>query len=152
MRARLRAEGLESRERFRDIMMDAVAETGRNSDVVGEDVIGVILEPLGRKIRVHFRTADPVSQAELAGAGAVPQDRARRVRARASVTDVLAVMQRGQGLIERFDQAGQRIPLWCCPLRDAPVAPQTDRTQRGQHRCLTVEQRGAAVPAQAVTE
>jgi hypothetical protein len=66
MRARLRAEGQQSPERFRDIMMDAVAETGRNSDVVGEDVMGVILEPLGGKIRVHFRTADSMSQAELA--------------------------------------------------------------------------------------
>jgi hypothetical protein len=66
MRTRLRAEGLHSPERFRDIMMDAVAETGRNSDVVGEDVMGVILEPLGGKIRVHFRAADPLSQAELA--------------------------------------------------------------------------------------
>ena len=46
-----------------------------------------------------------------AGVRAVLQDRARRVRARASVTHVLAVMQHGEGLIERFDQAGQRIPL-----------------------------------------
>jgi hypothetical protein len=66
MRARLRDEGHHSPERFRDIMMDAIAETGRSSDVVGEDVMGVILEPLGRKIRVHFRSADPLSQAELA--------------------------------------------------------------------------------------
>ncbi|WP_304114853.1 hypothetical protein [Mycolicibacterium bacteremicum] len=66
MRARLRAEGLESPERFRDIMMDAVAETGSQSDVVGEDVMGVILEPLSGKIRVHFRTADPASQTKLA--------------------------------------------------------------------------------------
>jgi hypothetical protein len=66
MGARLRDEGMYSPERFRDIMMDAVAETGRNSDVVGEDVMGVILEPFSRKIRVHFRTADPMSQADLA--------------------------------------------------------------------------------------
>ena len=66
MRARLRAEGDESPERFRDIMMDAVAETGRKSDVVGEDVMGVILQPFARRIRVHFRSADQISQAELA--------------------------------------------------------------------------------------
>jgi hypothetical protein len=66
MRAKLRDEGYESPERFRDIMMDAVAETGRNSDVVGEDVMGVILEPLSGRIRVHFRTADPMGQAQLA--------------------------------------------------------------------------------------
>lgn len=66
MRARLRQEGTESPEKFRDIMMDAVVETGKQSDVVGEDVMGVILEPLGGKIRVHFRTANPASQAELA--------------------------------------------------------------------------------------
>ena len=74
------------------------------------------------------------------------QDRAGRVRARASVTDVLAVMQRGEGLIERFDQAGQRIPLHRCPSRDAPVAPQPDRTQRGQRRGLAVEQHNSAIP------
>lgn len=66
MRGRLRNEGLESPEKFRDIMMDAVAETGRQSSVVGEDVMGVILEPLSGKIRVHFRSADPASQTELA--------------------------------------------------------------------------------------
>lgn len=66
MEARLRSERRHSPERFRDIMMDAITETGRNSDLVGEDVTGVILEPLGGKIRVHFRTADPMSQAELA--------------------------------------------------------------------------------------
>jgi len=66
MGARLRDEGLDSPERFRDIMMDAVAETGSNSDVVGEDVMGVILEPLSGKIRVHFRGAKPMKQAELA--------------------------------------------------------------------------------------
>lgn len=49
MRARLRDDGNESPERFRDIMMDAVTETGRNSDVVGEDVMGVILRPLARE-------------------------------------------------------------------------------------------------------
>jgi hypothetical protein len=82
----------------------------------------------------------------------VLQDRARRVRTRASVTDVLAVMQRGEGRVERFDQAGQRIPLWRRPSRDAPVAPQPDWTQREQRRRLAVEQPGAAVPAPAVTE
>ena len=46
-------------------MMDGVAETGRNSDVVGEDVMGVILQPFARRIRVHFRSADPISQAEF---------------------------------------------------------------------------------------
>jgi hypothetical protein len=66
MRATLRAEGDESPDRFRDIMMNAVAETGRNSEVVGEDVMGVVLEPFNRRIRVHFRSADPMSQAELA--------------------------------------------------------------------------------------
>ncbi|WP_156448279.1 hypothetical protein [Mycobacterium sp. NAZ190054] len=70
MRTRLRDEGHGdgSPEGFRDIMMDAVAETGKNSDVVGEDVMGVILEPLNRRIRVHFRTAKPANQAQLAAA------------------------------------------------------------------------------------
>ncbi|MGJ6126187.1 hypothetical protein QN239_26780 [Mycolicibacterium sp. Y3] len=65
MRARLQSEGGESPEAFRDIMMDAVVETGKISDVVGEDVMGVILEPLDRKISVHFRSATPDRQLAL---------------------------------------------------------------------------------------
>lgn len=65
MLIRIKNEGFESPEKFRDVMMDAIVETGQISEVVGEDVMGVILEPLARKISVHFRSADPDRQLDL---------------------------------------------------------------------------------------
>ena len=66
MRVKLRDRGLESPDVFRDIMMDAIAATGKQSPVVGEDVIGVILKPIENLIRIHFKAADPISRPKLA--------------------------------------------------------------------------------------
>jgi hypothetical protein len=54
-----------SLEQVRDILMDAVIETSRLTDYVGEDVMGVILDKQNEKISTHFRRVDPQRQAEL---------------------------------------------------------------------------------------
>jgi hypothetical protein len=61
MRQRLRAS-VGGPDAFRDIMAQAVAETGRNSTVVGEDVMSVILDPIEQTITTHFHPADPAAQ------------------------------------------------------------------------------------------
>ncbi|HJP61063.1 MAG TPA: hypothetical protein VJ865_13740 [Gemmatimonadaceae bacterium] len=65
MRQQLRDHGAESPSRFREILMNAVAETGRVSDVVGEDVMSVLLIPRENKIQILFRPATPGQAIEL---------------------------------------------------------------------------------------
>ncbi|MGX1806103.1 hypothetical protein ACWIGI_10355 [Nocardia sp. NPDC055321] len=53
-RERIKAEGDESPERFRSIMVDAVRETGAISKLVGENVVSVILAPEEPEIGIYF--------------------------------------------------------------------------------------------------
>lgn len=54
---RLKEETFQSPEQIRDILMDAVQQTGELSPVVGEDVMGVILDNSERRVNAHFRVA-----------------------------------------------------------------------------------------------
>ncbi|MFI6313223.1 hypothetical protein ACIBEK_24245 [Nocardia fusca] len=57
-RERIKAEGAESPERMRSIMVDAVRETGAASKLVGENVISVILAPEQSEIGIYFHLSD----------------------------------------------------------------------------------------------
>ncbi|MFF5037408.1 hypothetical protein [Nocardia salmonicida] len=57
-RERVKAEGSESPERIRSIMVDAVRETGAASKLVGENVISVILAPEQSEIGVYLDLSD----------------------------------------------------------------------------------------------
>ena len=60
-----RLDGAASLEVIRDRMMDAVAETSQLTELVGDDVMGVILDKQASTISTHFRRADPDRQREL---------------------------------------------------------------------------------------
>ncbi|MEU6829917.1 hypothetical protein ABZ894_14830 [Nocardia beijingensis] len=53
-RERLRTEGAESADAFRSILVDAVKETGKATDSVGESALSAILIPRERRIKIHF--------------------------------------------------------------------------------------------------
>ncbi|MFD7841382.1 hypothetical protein ACFV4K_00380 [Nocardia sp. NPDC059764] len=65
---RIKAEGAESPERIRSIMVDAVRETGAASKLVGENVISVILAPEQSEIGVYFHLSDAGPAIELPSA------------------------------------------------------------------------------------
>ena len=73
-REALRNFGAESPEVFRDILMDTVQATGSLSDVVGEDVMSVMLEPMARRVSVEFRQAPSGSSVPLPSGKGVPTD------------------------------------------------------------------------------
>jgi len=60
--ARLASEGAESPEKFRRILIEGVAHAGRNSPVIGEDVMSVLAEPTANRVHVHFQAADPAAR------------------------------------------------------------------------------------------
>ena len=63
-------------------------------------------------------------------------------------TDVIAMMQPGQGLIQRRGQPRQRIPVSCGSSWNAgDPAPQPDSTQRGQRSGFALAQSDPAIPA-----
>lgn len=62
-RIQLRNRGWQSPDVFRSILVDAVRKTGLASDMVGKDVVSVVLAPEDRTIHVHFdlwRGSDPI--------------------------------------------------------------------------------------------
>lgn len=60
-----RIPSAQSLEETRDMLMNAVIETSRLTEYVGDDVMGVILDKQSNTISTHFRRADPQRQAEL---------------------------------------------------------------------------------------
>lgn len=65
MRERLRNEGLHSPETFREILVDGVRWTAETSQMVGADVISIVLKPATKTIDVHFDLSDPTEQVTI---------------------------------------------------------------------------------------
>ena len=73
LRQALKKHGFTSAHKFQSLMTDAVRTTGQMSDLVGEDVLAVTLQPTERRIEVTFNQADTSTQIPMpAGAGGDP--------------------------------------------------------------------------------
>jgi hypothetical protein len=66
MVSRFEAQGALTVDYFRDILMDTIQEAAKVSDVVGDDVMGVILSPTRRFGQSYFRPGDEIRQAQIA--------------------------------------------------------------------------------------